>query len=308
MKRYTVQAVLSLILTGCLTVGQAGPAAIGMVVTTGSFEVDNTKVSGNATLFNGTMIQTGAAASELRLNSGTRVSLGAGARGRVYQDHLLLERGEGQLDAAGSYSVRARSLRILPEGAGSSGRIALAGASKVQVAAMAGRLRVTNSEGILVARVVPGSAIEFEPQAAGAAAPSRLSGCLQKKGNRYLLSDETTNVTVELEGAGLQSEAGNRVEITGTMIPASRPPADASQLIRVAAVKRLSKGCPASTRKAGVAAGAAAGAAGGTAAGAATGTTIAIVAGVAAAASVGGLAVAEKLPGQGDDKKPSTSR
>ena len=309
--RLAMQVMVSLILAGCLTLSQADPAAIGTVVAAGNFQLDDAKVSGNATLFDGTTIQTGAAPSEVRLNNGARMSLGAGARGRVYQDRLLLERGESQIQAGGGYLVQARSLRILSEGAASSGRIALAGQSKVRVAALAGALRVTNSKGILVARVMPGAPIEFEPQAAGAAAPSRLSGCLVKKAGKFLLTDETTNVTVELTGSQLQAQAGNFVEIVGTMDPSAKPAGDASQLIKVTAVKRLAKGCSAAAKaKGAAAAGAAAGAAG---AGAAAGTgigvgaTVAIIGGVAAAATIGGLAAAEMLPGQGGDK-PSASR
>ena len=311
MKRLTMQVTISLILAGCLTLSQADPAAIGTVVAPGNFQLDDAKVSGNATLFEGTTIQTGAAPSEVRLNNGARMSLGAGARGRVYQDRLLLERGESQIQAGGGYLVQARSLKILSEGAASSGRIALAGRSKVQVAALTGALRVTNSKGILVARVMPGTAIEFEPQAAGAAAPSRLSGCLVMTAGKYLLTDETTNVTAELKGSGLQTQVGNWVEIAGAMDPSAQPAAEASQSIKVTAVKRLAKGCTAASKA--KAAAAASAAAAGAGAGAAAGTgigigaTVAIVGGVAAAATVGGLAAAEKLPGQGNDT-PSASR
>lgn len=224
MKRLTMQIVITLILAGSLTLSQADPAAIGTVVAEGNFQVDSAPVSGNATIVDGATIQTGAARSEVRLNNGARMSLGAGTRGRVFQDRLLLEQGEGQIEAGVNYTVQARTLNILSDNAGSRGRIALAGENKVQVAALRGAMRVTNSEGILVARVLPGRAMEFEPQAAGAAAPSRLSGCLQKKDGRFLLTDETTNVTVELEGSRLPAETGNRIEIVGRWIPRPSPP------------------------------------------------------------------------------------
>ncbi len=305
------QVVVSLILSGCLAVGQAAPAAIGVALANGSFQVDREKVSGNATIFEGTQIQNGAVPSELRLNGGSRLSLGSGASGRVFRDHLLLEKGEGRFAGSGDFAVRAGSLNIRPEGAGVRGAVQMIGSGKVQVAALAGAVRVTNAQGVLVARLHPGTALEFEPQAAGATAPVRLSGCLQKKGNRYLLTDETTNVTVELEGSGLDSEAGNRVEIVGAANPVAAP-AGASQSVRVAGVKRLAKGCSSAAGKAAKAGSAAAGAgAAGAAAtaGGISGATVAVIGGVAAAATVGGLAAAEKLPGQGDDdSKPSASR
>jgi hypothetical protein len=301
VQRFTLQMMISLILAGCLTLSQAGPAAIGTVVANGEFRVDSAPAHGNATIVDGATIQTGAARSEVRLNNGARMSLGAGTRGRIFRDRLFLEQGEGQIEAGLNYTVEARTLKILSDDGAAHGRIALAGDRKVQVAALKGAMRVTNAAGILVARVLPGVAMEFEPQAAGAAAPSRLSGCLQKKHGRYLLTDETTKVTVALEGAALPAEVGNRVEIVGMLDPSAKP-ADASQLIKVSGVKRLAQGCPAkgTTAKAGAAAGGATGAA--------TGASVAVVAGVAVAATVGGLAVAEKLPGQGDSGRPAASR
>jgi hypothetical protein len=106
-------------------------------------------------------------------------------------------------------------------------------------------------------------------------------------------------VTVEVAGPGLSKEVGNRVEVTGQMDPTATPVTDASQFIRVSAVKHLGKG----SEKSGAAAAGQGGAAGAGAAGghglALSATTIAIIGGVAAAATLGGLAAAGKLPGQG---------
>jgi len=55
----------------------------------------------------------------------------------------------------------------------------------------------------------------FDPQA-GAAAPTQISGCLLSKNDKFIIVDQTTNVTMEAYGAGLDKQTGNRVEITGT--------------------------------------------------------------------------------------------
>jgi hypothetical protein len=95
-------------------------------------------------------------------------------------------------------------------------------------------------------------------------------------------------VTVELFGPGLAKEVGQRIEVTGATDPTATPVSEASQLIRVASVKRI-QGSTA----------AAAGSAGGSSGLALPGTVIAVIGGVAAAAVVGGLAAAGGLPGQG---------
>jgi hypothetical protein len=196
----------------------------------------------------------------------------------------------------------------MENGAGSA-RVALAGSAHVQVEALAGSVRVLNSQGVFVAAIHSGNALEFAFQASGA--PSKLSGCLRAVSGHYLVTDEVTNVTVEVAGSGLDKEGGNRVQITGAMDPAASPASGATEYIRVSGVKRLSRGCVATDRAA--AAGAGGGNAGGAAGGAANAggiaavsvTTIAIIGGVAAAAIIGGLAASGSLSGSGT---PAVSR
>ena len=260
----------------------------------------------------------------MRLSTETRV--------QVYHQKLVLEAGLGQLESAAEYEVEARSLRITTAGPHSVARIRLDGDRKVMVAAVRGTVRVKNASGLLVANVEAGKSLDFEPQAAGAAAPTRVSGCLLTKAGKIVVVDQTTNTLIELQGAGLDREIGNHVEITGSAADGATSVPGASQLIRVAGLKQVSKGgCAEVARKAGAAAvaagvgvgtatgagsaagagvGAAAGAAG--AAGAATAAgvgvgTIAVIGGVAAAATVGGLAAVGSLPGQ-SDTPPSASR
>ena len=136
------------------------------------------------------------------------------------------------------------------------------------------------------------------------------------KAGHFLLTDETTNVTVELVGPGLDRETGNRVEVSGSLDAAATPVTDASQFIRVTAVRRIGRNCVVNRTgtaaagvggKAGKTAKAGGAAAGGSVAAIST-TTIAIIGGVAVAATVGGLAAGGALPGQGGGSSPSISR
>ncbi len=273
---------------------------IGTVVAKGAFRLDNATVTGNATLFEGATIETKTAGSRMELASGARILLGTDSKARFYGDHMILEKGEGRLEKAEGFRFEARGLTIQPETGNASARVAVTGGARVELAALTGSFRVLNSRGLLVANVASGHALELEPQ--GPDTASKLTGTLRQVGGHYLLTDETTNVTVELAGAGLSKEVGSRIEITGQMDPTATPVTDASQFIRVSALKHLGKGTAADS----AAAAGKGGAAGGTAAGhgiALSATTIAIIGGVAAAATLGGLAAAGKLPGQGS---PST--
>jgi hypothetical protein len=131
--------------------------------------------------------------------------------------------------------------------------------------------------------------MSFEPQNAPAEAATRVSGCLLSKALKTVLAEQTTNVVLELRGAGLEKELGNRVEVSGTAV-------GASQIVNVTGIRRIATGgCSAIAKKIGASTPSAATASGSSSIG--TGT-IAVIGGVAAAAAVGSLAVVGALPGQ----------
>jgi len=97
------RSVLSCLLFS--VVGLAAPA-IGIVTASGHFSVEGSQVWGNATLFDGTTIETSSASSELALRNGVKVQLAAGSRARIWQNHLVLEKGVAQLAAPVSFEAR----------------------------------------------------------------------------------------------------------------------------------------------------------------------------------------------------------
>ncbi len=117
--------------------------------------MDDATVTGNATLFEGATVETGPAVSLLDLSSGTHVALLPESKGRVFRDRLILEKGAGEIDGTASFhavfEMEARSLRIQPDTVQGSARVMLAGTTRVEVAALAGSLRVLNSRGLLIA-------------------------------------------------------------------------------------------------------------------------------------------------------------
>src|SRR5215472_15203019 len=160
MIQLTTRATLALILAGGLC--QATNPAIGLVVTKGPFQVDDARIQGNATLFEGNTIETAKVPSQVQLRNGVHVRLASESRARVYGDRAVLEKGSGQLETSGGYEIQARSLRISGGGAHAIARVRLAQANTVIVAAMAGTVRVTNASGVLVAAMDSGRELSFD--------------------------------------------------------------------------------------------------------------------------------------------------
>ena len=289
-------ALVTVVLFASVMIATAATPAIGVVTAEGSFLVDNAVVWGNSSLFSGNSIETLGASSQLQLNSGSRLVMASESRGQVYADHLVLNKGGGALKDATGYAIEARTLRVRTDGPGSAVYVALNGANHVQVEALQGRARVTTAQGMLVANLRPGSALEFDPQQAGAAQQSKLRGCLKKEGLAYMLTDSTTDVTVELRGTGLDEQVGKVIEITGAMIPGATAAAGATQVIRVGELNATGDQCAAPGTAAAAGAAATGGAAAGAAAASAGGATIlgvsAIAVGVIAAGAGSAIAVA----------------
>jgi len=269
-----VRSFLALLTSGCLLFVMAVPPSIGVIRSAGDFQLDGSTVSGNATLFEGSTVQTAAAQSKIQLSSGVQIVLEPNTRAQVYKDR-----------------VEAATLRILPADPHTIAQVVAQDSSHVSVSASRGLVDVRNGAGVLVATVRPGLALAFTTQAGGAATATKMSGCLVKKGDKYLLTDSTTGVTAELQGPSVAASAGHQVQITGSMIPGATPAAGASQVIQVVTVDSVGAACKAPV------AGAAAG-------GLSKGAIGAIVAGVAAVATTVGLAAAGTFSGKAATSTP----
>jgi len=271
-----MRSFLSLMISGCLLFLMAAPPSIGVIRSSGDFQLDGATVSGNATLFEGSTVQTAATQSKIQLTSGAAIVLAPNSRAQVYKDHF-----------------EAATLRISPTDTHTIAQVVSQDSNHVSISAVQGLVDVRNGAGVLVATVRPGLALAFSTQAGGAATATKLSGCLGMKNGHYVMTDVTTGVTVELQGPEVAKNNGHQVEITGSMIPGATPPAGASQVIQVVTVNSVGARC--SIPGGAVVAGAA---------GLSTGVIVAIVAGVAAVATTVGLAAAGTFSGRSAASTP----
>jgi hypothetical protein len=284
-----------LFMSGAIVLGAAA-APVGVLTAVGSIRIDGVDVRGNGTVRNGSVVETVNNPSQLSLNNGTRFDLAAQSRAQIYDNHAVLERGASQIHAASGYTIQVNSLSVIPVGPSSTIRVFRASASKLQVAAITGEAEVQGTGGVMIARVIPGSALAFQQQPAGAEGATKVSGKLEKEGSRYMLTDVTTKTRLELQGNNLEKFVGQCIAATGSSDPAT------SRLIHVATYDKVAcdkLGIPAAAAGAAGAAAAAGHAAGGgaAAAGLSTATIAAVVVGGVTAASVGGLAAAGEFSG-----------
>lgn len=298
---YTLtRAVMTLVCVGCLTLCLAGGAAIGIATINGTATVDNASVRGNTSILEGSVVQTGKGSSQLSLQGGARVDLASESRGKVFRDHVVLEKGMGQLHSGSSFPMLANSLQVVPSGSDSTVRVSVKNNKSILVGAVTGEAKVLNSHGLLLAMVMPGRTFEFDQQA-GAAAQAQLSGCVERRGGKYYVRDDTTGVVSEISGTGLDQYVRKHVDVAGSIDTAATPGSGATQVVRVSAGGVSNASATGCNARAGAVAAGAAGAGAGVGAGVSAGAAVAIVAGVAVAATLGGLAASGEFTNNGSN-------
>ena len=286
--------LIALAVAAVLGAAWAAAPAIGVATTSGDFQIDRSSVSGNATLLDGSLVETGKAASELRLYEGTGMRLAGDSRAKVFRERLVLEQGAAQVDARKGYAVDAAGIQV-QAAPRSAARIGLAGGGRVEVAALSGAVQVKNKTGVLLAQVLPGQALAFTIQASGAAAPERLTGVVKVINGHYFLTDRTAGVQVELVGKDLGTMVGRLVEVSGTLDTSAAAASSGAHVVHVIAIRAVD-----TATKAAAAAGAVT--KGGLAA--AVSSHAVIIAGVAVAAA----AVPAAIALTSSDPQPSVSR
>src|SRR5580658_2571107 len=156
----------------------AATSGIGVAMSEGNIVINSSSAAGNATIFDGSTLETQSASSQVRLNDGARLRLASDSRGTVFSDHVDLQKGSASITG---YSANANGLKVRADGKASA-TVSMRDQGVVEIAALTGDVHVFNAAGLNVANLVPGRALDLKPQDAGASAPSNLTGCAVKTG------------------------------------------------------------------------------------------------------------------------------
>ncbi len=215
-----LQAVAALMCM--LSYAAAGTVSIGTASARGDMRVDSYMVKGNATLFDGSVVETGQATADLRLDKGAAITMSTNSRGTLYRDRLVLQRGESELAASSPFKLEANGLRVTPNETNSRGVVSLKVGNTVEVAALNGSFGVTNVQGILLANVRPGRVVSFAMQAGANPTPGANStsfsgvGLVSYEDGHYYLTDNA-GVKYEITGKDFKQYVGTKVVISGTV-------------------------------------------------------------------------------------------
>jgi hypothetical protein len=227
-----VNSLLFLITSVHLVTGApASTPTIGAGRSPGSFNLDGSAIRGNSTIFEGSTIESAASRVVIQLHS-TEVTLSPQSRVTVFRDHSVLQSGALLLKDSGAYLVDAAGLRINSRG-NSYVQVQINGPSQVLVGARRGMAEVHSAAGVQVATLHAGMALNLTPQAAETESNMSVTGCVERQGERYLVTDETSQVTVELQGPDVASYAGRRVAITGSRLTGTPNLAGVAHTVRV---------------------------------------------------------------------------
>jgi hypothetical protein len=186
--------------------------AIGTASTRGDIRVDGYAINGNATLFEGSTVETSQTTAMLRLQKGTQIKLGMDSEGTLFSDHLNLVQGKGEVSSTGSYEVDANGFHVISKEPNSHGVVVVNGAGKIAVSAVAGEFEVTDEAGNSLGNVVTGKAMSF-------ALPGEevsLEGTVSESDGKYYFTDKKGQ-RFELHGKNLARLVGKAVKVTGRL-------------------------------------------------------------------------------------------
>ena len=205
-----------------LSYAEAGTVSIGTASARGDMRVDNNTVTDSATLFDGSVVETGQASADLHLGAGTEITMASSSRGTLYRDHLVLQQGASELSASSPFKLEAEGLSVIPKEPNSHGVVSLGAGNTVEVAALSGSFGVTSTNGILLASVRPGRAASFAMQAGGTTTDFSGVGMVSyENGHYYVTTSE--DVKYELTCKDFKKFVGTKAVVEGKVTEGAAP-------------------------------------------------------------------------------------
>jgi hypothetical protein len=232
------QSVISIFTCSCLIcMASTTGSSIGVVMTTGSVQVDGLQVPGTSAIFSGSLISSGDRSANLQFADGTSVAMRPGSKLIVYREHSVVQQGIATQRGVDKHQVIVDGLRVTSVTANASAVVGVKDGSHFEVKAQEGESDVWTPDGMLVARIEPGNILSFAIAQASApeAKPKEMTLCGGLDAN-FEIANKASNVTYRLRGTDLDSYVNKTVKVTGTTVSVPASPSE-PQLLAVSKIK-----------------------------------------------------------------------
>src|SRR5579875_628656 len=172
----TRSAVLTLVISAVLSAAPAFSASpsIGVATAIGSYSINDSPVTGETNILDGTELRTTVSPSDVHLANGADVRLATRSATNLYSDHIVLKDGALRMAKFDSYPVHVGELDIEADTPGTEAIIRTRGKA-VEVASLGGTVKVTDG-GAMLTRVAAGTKMSFQnanPAAQSGASPAQ---------------------------------------------------------------------------------------------------------------------------------------
>lgn len=234
MTKPTTQTGILLLGLGCFLIAPQLPAATppftsnakpAVAWSSGNLRINGTAHSGSANVAPESAVETTSASGQLYLADGSRLRIGSETNIAVGANSLHLARGVARIDAvapgrpalpirAGELEIRATD-GIVSRGMKSDGAHTI---DDLIVSAQSSPVEVRKQDGVLLAMVRPGETLSFAfGKARVHPRTTELNGVIREENGKYYVTDQTTNVKVELSGKDFSAWKNKQVRLSGEL-------------------------------------------------------------------------------------------
>ena len=112
MFRLSAKAVLLAAISASVGVISAATPAIGVATSAGNIRINDSNTAGNATIFNGTTLETEAAMTRVHMKDGARLEFTSASQARLFSDHIDLQRGSARITSVRPMQKVSGSFRV----------------------------------------------------------------------------------------------------------------------------------------------------------------------------------------------------
>jgi hypothetical protein len=222
------------VLVCMLSYSAAATVSIGTASARGDMRVDSYMVNGNATLFNGSVVETDQASADLRLQEGVQITMATSSRATVYRNRMVLQQGGSELTASSPFQLETSALRVTPNDPNSHFVVLVKPGNTVEVDALKGTVGVASDHGVLLASVHPGRAFSFAIRDGGDNSEFSAMGKVSVNNGMFFFTVTETGVVYELRGIDLKKFVGKQILVIGVVDANATPAPGAAAVITVA--------------------------------------------------------------------------